>query len=98
MCLSVLIISTPTFMLLVEQCISSSPSHMLTSVCFLTDIKENLRAALIGISMMGNEVEQFVKYLLTISILFIFSSDFIGPFIVWTIFMFNFLQYFMYSI
>lgn len=47
---------------------------------------------------MGNEVEQFVKNLLTISILFIFSSDFIGPFIVWTIFMFNFLEYLMYSI
>lgn len=39
---------------------------------------------------MGNEVEQFVKYLLTISILFILSIDFIGPFTVWTIFMFNF--------
>lgn len=47
--------------------------------------------------MAGNEVEQFVKYLLAVSILYILSSDFIGPFIVSTIFVGFFLQYFMYS-
>lgn len=44
--------------------------------------------------MTGNEVEQFVKYLLAISILYILSSDFIGPFIIWTIFVFNFFAIF----